>query len=147
MCGMIVSCCVWYDRELLLLSRKKDRLYKVYFRKKTLKTKEKYNKVRNFYFHMIAQKKKEHMQNQFQKYQNNVEKTWQLMKSLTGKTRNKFSSTIIQYNGIFVNKPVEIANCFNNHFSTIAKKLTNKLPSSPTKFTDYLLHPIPLQCS
>ena len=138
MCGMIVSCCVWYDRELLLLSRKKDRLYKVYLRKKTLKTKEKNNKVGNFYFHMIAQKKKEHMQNQFQKYQNNIRKTWQLMKSLIGKTRNKFSSTIIQYNGIFVNKSVEIANCFNNHFSTIAKKLTNKLPSSPTKFTDYL---------
>ena len=133
-----MSCCVWYDRELLLLSRKKDRLYKVYLRKKTLKTKEKYNKVRNFYFHMIAQKKKEHMQNQFQKYQNNIRKTWQLMKSLIGETRNKFSSTIIQYNGLFVNKPVEIANCFSDHFSTIAKKLTNKLPSSPTKFTDYL---------
>ena len=129
--------CVWYDRELLLLSRKKDRLYKVYLRKKT-KTKEKCNKVRNFYFHMIAQKKKEHMQNQFQKYQNNIRKTWLLLKSLFGKTRNKFSSTIIQSNGIFVNKPVEIANCFNDHFSTIAKKLTNKLPSSPTKFTNYL---------
>ena len=58
MCGMIVSCCVWYDRELLLLSRKKDKLYKVYLRKKTLTTTEKYNKVRNFYFHMITQKKK-----------------------------------------------------------------------------------------
>ena len=130
--------CVWCDRELLLLSRKKDRLYKVYLRKKTLKTKEKYNKVRNFYFHMIAQKKNEHMQNQFQKYQNNIRKTGQLMKSLIGKTRNKFGSTIIQYNGIFVNKHVEIANCFNDHFSTIAKNLTNKLPSSFIKFTDYL---------
>ena len=37
-----------------------------------------------------------------------------------------------------MNKPVEIADGFNDHFSTIAKKLTNKLPSSPTKFTDYL---------
>ena len=44
---------------------------------------------------MIAQKKKKHMQNQFQKYQNNIRKTWQLMKSLIGKTRNQFSSTII----------------------------------------------------
>ena len=61
--------CVLYNRELLLLSRKKDRLYKVYLRKKTLKTKEKSNKVRNFYFHMIAQKKKEHTQNQFQNKQ------------------------------------------------------------------------------
>ena len=78
------------------------------------------------------------MQKQFQKYQNTIRKTWQLMKSLIGKTRNKFSSTIIQYNVIFVNILVEIVNCCNNHFLTIAKKLTNKLPSSPTKFTDYL---------
>ena len=37
-----------------------------------------------------------------------------------------------------MNKHVEIANCFNDHFSTVAKNLTNKLPSSLIKFTDYL---------
>ena len=42
-----------------------------------------------------------------------------------------------------VNKPVEIANCFNHHFSTIAKKLTDKLPLSASKFTDYLPPPNP----
>ena len=60
--------CVWYDRELLLLSRKKDRLYKIYLKKKTSISKDKYHKLRNYYFHMIKQKKKKHMQNQFQKH-------------------------------------------------------------------------------
>ena len=133
--------CIWYDRELALLSRKKDRLYKIYLQKKTPKTKEKYHKLRNFYFHMVTQKKKEHMQSQFQKYQNNIRKTWQLMKNLLGKARNKFHSTSINYNGVLINKPVEIANSFNNHFSTIANKLIEKLPSSPNKFTDYLPPP------
>ena len=50
--------CVWYDRELLLLSRKKDRLYKIYLKKKTSISKDKYHKLRNYYFHMIKQKKK-----------------------------------------------------------------------------------------
>ena len=133
--------CIWYDRELALLSRKKDRLYKIYVQKKTPKTKEKYHKLRNFYFHMVTQKKKEHMQSQFQKYQNNIRKTWQLMKNLLGKARNKFNSTSINYNGVLINKPVEIANSFNDHFSTIANKLIDKLPSSPNKFTDYLPPP------
>ena len=34
--------------------------------------------------------------------------------------------------------PVGVANCFNDHFSTIAKKLINKLPLLRAKFTDYL---------
>ena len=115
--------CILYDRELTLLSRKKDRLYKIYLQKKTPKTKEKYHKLRNFYFHMLTQKKKEHMQSQFQKHQNNIRKTWQLMKNLFGKARNKFDSTSINYNGVLISKPVEVANSFNDHFSTIAKKL------------------------
>ena len=135
--------CVWYNRELLLLSRKKDRLYKIYLKKKTSSAKEKYHKFRNFYFHTITQKKKKHVQNQFKKHQNNIRKTWQLMKNLLGKVRDKSSSTSISYEGAHVNKPVEIANCFNHHFSTIAKKLTDKLPLSASKFTDYSPPPNP----
>ena len=60
-----------------------------------------------------------------------------MMKNLLGKVRDKSSSTSISYNNTIINKPFEIANCFNDHFSTIAEK-PNKLPPSPTKFTDYL---------
>ena len=34
---------------------------------------------------MITQKKKKHMQSQFQKHRNNIRKTWQLLKNLLGK--------------------------------------------------------------
>ena len=81
------------------------------------------------------------MQSQFLKHQNNIRKTWQLMKNLLSKARNKFNSTFINYNGVLISKPVEIANSFNDHFSTTAKKLIDKLPSSPNKFTDYLPPP------
>ena len=90
---------------------------------------------------MVIQKKKEHMQSQFQKHQNNIRKTWQLMKNLFGTARNKFNSTSINFNGVLISKPVEIANSFNDHFSTIAKKLVEKLPSSPNKYADYLPPP------
>ena len=60
------------------------------------------------------------------------------MKNLLGKVPDKFSSTSISYNDTIINKFVEITNCFNNHFSTVAKKLSDKQHPSPTKFTDYL---------
>ena len=64
------------------------------------------------------------------------------MKNLLGEACNKFNSTSINYIGVLISKPVEIANSFNDHFSTIAKKLIDKLPSSLNKFTDYLPPPI-----
>ena len=66
------------------------------------------------------------MQNNFQKHQKYIKKSWQLMKNLLGKVRDKFSSTSISYNNTNINKPVEIDNCFNDHFSTIAKKLNDR---------------------
>ena len=65
------------------------------------------------------------------------------MKHFLGKVRDKSSSTSISYEGAHVNKPVEIANCFNHHFSTITKKLTDKLPLFASKFTDYFPPPNP----
>ena len=65
------------------------------------------------------------------------------MKNRLGKVRDKSSSTSISYEGAHVNKLVEIANCFNHHFFTIAKNLTDKLPLSASKFTDYLPPPNP----
>ena len=76
------------------------------------------------------------MHNQFQKHQKNIRESWQTMKNLLDKIRDKFSLTSISYNNTIINKPVEIANCFNDHFSTIAENLM--INSSPTKFTDYL---------
>ena len=124
--------CVWYNRELLLFSRKKNRLNGIYLKKKTSIFKNKYHKLKNYYFHMIKQKKKKHKQNQYQKHQKNIRKSWQMVKNLLGKVCEEFSSTSISYNNTIINKPVEIANCFNDHFSTIAEKLNDELPPSPT---------------
>ena len=60
--------CVWYHRKLLLLSRKEDRYYTIFLKKKTSIYQDKYHKLRNYYFRMINQKKKKRMQNQFHKH-------------------------------------------------------------------------------
>ena len=37
--------------------------------------------------------------------------------------------------------PQPVANHFNNHFSTVAEKLVDSLPSSNTTFSEYLRAP------
>ena len=53
--------CEWCDKELLALSRKKDKLHKRFLAKHTPDSKQKYQTIRNFYFHLITITKKAYM--------------------------------------------------------------------------------------
>jgi len=57
--------CKWYDKELLKLLRKNDRLYKAQLTQKTSHSLTKYHSARNKYYHLINLKKKEYVQNKF----------------------------------------------------------------------------------
>ena len=63
--------------------------------------------------------------------------TWRLINSLLGKQYNPNGITLL-IDGSEVNKPQLVANHFNNHFSTVAEKLVDSLPSSSTTFSEYL---------
>ena len=85
--------CAWYDRELLQLARKKDRLYKHFLKTKTHYAKKKYQKIRNFYFHLINNKKKTFIQNKLKSHTNNIKKTWQVLNNLMGRNLFKLQTT------------------------------------------------------
>ena len=83
--------CTWYDRELLHLARKK-RLYKHFLKTKTHCAKKKYQKIRNFYFHLINNKKKTFIQNKLKSHTNNIKKTWQVLNNLIRRNLFKLES-------------------------------------------------------
>ena len=56
------------------LLHKKDRLHKKYIQKNNLLAKEKYLKIRNQYFHLIKQKKREYFKNKFKNYKHDKKK-------------------------------------------------------------------------
>ena len=70
---------------------------------------------------------------------------WRYINSLLGK-RNKSYGITLLINGSEVNDPQSVANHFNNHFSTAAKKLVDTLPSCNTIFSKYLSVPSLPQC-
>ena len=129
--------CEWYDKELLALSRKKDKLHKRFLAKQTPDSKQKYQKIRNFYFHLII-KKKAFMQKKFHLHQSYIRRTWQTMNNLLGRAPKSCGSTSLEDDGNLFNDSVELADAFNEHFATVAEKLVRKLPNSNAKFTDYL---------
>ena len=68
----------------------------------------------------------------FSDFKNNVKKTWETLNKLTGKSTNKSTINNIIYKNEILNKPIEITEAFNQHFSNVATELESKLPSSWT---------------
>ena len=62
---------------------------------------------------------------------NNRRKIWSTINFLLH-TKSDNSSTLskLRINDIVVNDPVELADCFNHHFSEVGTKLANNLPPS-----------------
>ena len=110
----------WFDKEFWSLLHKKGRFHNIYIQKNNLLAKEKYLKIRNQYYHLIKQKKKEYFMNKFKKYKHDIKKTWQTINEILGRTKaniNKTNCVLKAEKCIF--EPKEIANTFNTHFSTI----------------------------
>ena len=57
---------------------------------------------------------------------------------LMGRSEKIFTCTSLYYENKLVNDPVKIADIFNEHFSTVAERLHNDLPSSSVEPTSYL---------
>ena len=71
---------------------------------------------------------------------NNARKIWSTINSLLHtKSDNPSTPSKLRINDIVVNNPVELADCFNRHFSEVGTKLANNLLlSSVCAVNDYL---------
>ena len=91
---------------------------------------------------IIKHAKRSYYSKKFDNAKGNMKKTWALINELRGKTKNSIKSCF-KIDGNLIEDKREIANGFNNFFSSIARNMNVKLHSlcmlhkSP-KFTDYL---------
>ena len=122
----------WFDFELQKMRNKKERLYNKYIGSPTLLNKNKYNATKNSYEKLIIQKKRSFHQSLIRKFNGNMKKTWGVINRLLGNFKKKDSSKYIRIKGSSCSDPKIIANEFNSFFTSLPKKLHNKLP----KITD-----------
>ena len=122
----------WFTNELNKLLKKKDRLYKKYIKNKLPANYQKYSVARNTYFCKVAIEKQNYLKNLFTKHKNDSKKTWHSINLLLGKEKKQSGCKIISAEGRDLTEPIEIANHFNNYFSTVAENLVKKIPSTNT---------------
>ena len=119
-------------------SKKKDRMYKKYIKNKLPANHQNYNVARNTYFRKVAIEKQNYFKNLFTKHKNDIKKTWHSINLLLGKEQKQSGCKIISAEGKDLTEPFEIANHFNNYFSTVAENLVKKIPSTNTNPSSFL---------
>ena len=102
----------WYDDELKELHKIKNHYYKKYTASKTLIAKSKY-------FYLIEKKKQNYYKQLLNNHRCSIKDTWKIITSMMGKTK-KSNCSYLLINDKHVYDKEELADHFNEHFSTIA---------------------------
>ena len=119
----------WMSLGLLTSRREKNRLSKLCFTHPNVLNLTTYKKYRNLFNILVRAAKKLFYDKLFQKFQSNLSKTWQLINEIINKKPKKnvqsFSHLLI--NNLKVEDPFDIANEFNEFFTSIAQKISDEV--------------------
>ena len=72
--------------------------------------------------------KESYYKQSFTGHKNDSRRTWQTTNELTSRKSNTSSIKELIVNGVSINKTTDLANAFNEHFSTVGLKLANEIP-------------------
>ena len=135
----------WITAGILQSMRYRDKLY--YKLKTSEQNSEQYRTIKTNYDNyskiinkLIKSSKKKYYDHEFEKYKNDIKKTWSTLNSVLRRNKkiNEFPSYVLSHNNCKVTDKKEIANELNNYFSTIGEKLSRDIPQNSKNFEDYL---------
>ena len=138
----------WITKEILKMINEREKLYKMYIKSKNSIIKEefhnKYKELRNKIRDLTRKSQKEYLQEYFAKNIKNIKNTWKGIKSIIKiNTSNRNQPNSLLVNNKLVSEPKEVAETFNEYFSSIAEKLQKKIKHAPKHFSSFLKNPNP----
>ena len=93
---------------------------------------------------LMKKSKQNHFTKFFENSFKNLKNTWKGIKSiLSMKSSSSNYQTLLTYQNENINNSEEIANIFNNYFSTIGEKTKAKTKYSHKNYTDFLINENP----
>ena len=126
----------WLTNALKACTREKHRLYKL-----SLENSEfipRYKRYKNTLVNSIRLAKANYYQNKFDRCINDSKSTWKVINKILKPNSKKKDNFSIEIDGEMNSNPEQIAEEFNKHFSSVAPKLAEKIPSVNVDPTSYL---------
>ena len=129
----------WITKGIFTSIRHKQKMYISYYVRGTEIQKMIYKQYSNKLTKIKTLSKKQYINSEINNTNNNMHKFWSLINTIIPGKPKQSLPNFLNINNTEINDPIQIAEYFNNHFSTIGKTLANKLAStSSTDFTTYL---------
>ena len=135
----------WISTEIIIASRKKNRLLKNFTKNQTPENKQILTKFRNLLKTKIRKAEKQFYFQKFVNCDHNMKATWNVINEILGNESNlhKPIPSALCIDNIHYHNPTDIATQFNDYFANIGGKLACMIPPSPTSYCDYLPEPNP----
>ena len=118
----------WFTKELKNKCKKKFLLYKKFLNHPTSSNKQLYKQYRNTVRNEIRKAKREYYHTLFNRVKNDLKGTWKIINTVLNKTKKKSMCEKLKKNNVTIDDKQQIADTFNEYFSTIGSKLVEKLP-------------------
>ena len=132
----------WMTSALLKSSKTKDKMYrKCIGKQKDSLSFKNYIRYRNKFNELKRICKQNYFADELTLYQNDLKKTWKILKSLIGKTNNKSGiSDMFNINNTMIKKPKTIADKFCDYFTEIGHTYASNILPPNRPFQHYLQH-------
>ena len=129
------------SKALKKSSIQKQKLYVKYLKQKTTESEKTYKDYKNLFHKLIKKAKNNSYIKRLPKCQGNTKRSWQIMKEITGKIKQKSNTfpkarTINKKSSHFAE---QIANEFNSFFTNVGPSRAKNISPVSTSFTEYLI--------
>ena len=130
---------LWFTIGLKKSRKKKQQLASKCIRQPSDKNVEEYNKYAKMYQKTVRRAKYMYYDNLFRSSVNDIKNTWRHINEVLGRTNKKDSfPEYFIHNKARINNELDIANGFNQFFTSIVSSLAKDIPKSNTKFDKFL---------
>jgi exonuclease III len=118
----------WFTKGLLTSRRNKIKLCSLSIRDPSPANVNKYKTYRNLYNNLIRVSKKKYFDEKLILHKSDLRKTWQTLREATGKLNDKTGIVeSLLLNNVQCNDKSKMADAFNEHFTTMADKIAEKI--------------------
>ena len=129
----------WITRQIQNKMRIRDVLHKKYLRSKSTFWFNRFKLFRNSIKKMIFISKKEYYGAYFSKHESNSKKIWEgIGKIIHKNSKGSLDDIFINEKGNIITDQKQVANKFNNFYTSVAENLLTKLGNCNNKYQDYL---------
>ena len=127
----------WVTKGLIKCSKEKNRLYLKSKNSNDPNVKMKYIKYKKMFEIILKKSENEYFKKLLNIYQRNSKEIWKILNNLTKPMEVKQKNIKLKTEKGFITKDNEIAETFNNYFTSVGKSLDEKLPNTEN-YIDYI---------